>query len=550
MKIGLKFSWRTALIGIVVIKAILSLAVKPGSFLFSYSGISYFLLLLLATSFAIRNVIQNTFGSRAFWAFLATGYGLWAMHQFLQIYYELGLHVPVPDDSIADTVLFLHVVPLMAAVATLPNRNVSDRKTYRVPLDSLLLLFFWTFLYGYSVFPYQYLYASTSYAQRFDAIYLLENLGLVLGAGILAFRVESPWKQTYLNLLGASALYTLSSTYANLAIDLGGYVNGKLYGLGLTASVCWFVWVPLQARQVAGTEITAGRSDRRYSSQSAAWAMVAVVIISFPIVWELLQRNENTGLRTLRLLVAFAAVVCLAGAAYIKEYLARRELALRMEEALSGMSRKLIESQEQERARIGRELHDDINQRLAMVSVELERLQETPSEVQSRMPELRRELRQISDDVQALSHDLHSSKMEYLGVVACMKGWCKEFGERSRMEIDFKSDVRTAVPLELGQTLFRILQEALHNSSKHSGVRRVEVEIREDSGEICLSVGDSGKGFEIKAARHGRGLGLRSMHERVRLVNGTIAIDSEPMRGTTVHVRVPLESRRRSELAG
>ena len=93
---------------------------------------------------------------------------------------------------------------------------------------------------------------------RFDILYLLENLALVLGVGILTLRAQAPWKSIYLHLLGASTLYALSSTVANLAIDSGGYVNGKLYGLGLTASVCWFVWIPLRARQVK-VEATAMR---------------------------------------------------------------------------------------------------------------------------------------------------------------------------------------------------------------------------------------------------------------------------------------------------
>jgi PAS domain S-box-containing protein len=212
----------------------------------------------------------------------------------------------------------------------------------------------------------------------------------------------------------------------------------------------------------------------------------------------------------------------------------------RADEALSGMTRKLIEAQEQERARIGRELHDDINQRLAMLSLELEQLQENPSEIQPRVKELRREIAEVSNDVQAMSHDLHSSKLEYLGVVAGIKSWCKEFGERQRVEIDFGNDVHSALPFEIGLSLFRVLQEALHNVMKHSGVKRIEVQLREDSGEIHLIIRDSGKGFDVEAALQGKGLGLTSMRERVRLVNGTISIESKPMGGTTIHVRVPL----------
>ena len=235
-----------------------------------------------------------------------------------------------------------------------------------------------------------------------------------------------------------------------------------------------------------------------------------------------------------------AADGTVGGILILTEDITRRK---QMEEALSDMSRKLIESQEQERARIGRELHDDINQRLAMLSLELEQLQENPSEVQSRVQELRNQTTELSNDVQAMSHDLHSSKLEYLGVVAGIKSWCKEFGERQRVEIDFSNDVYSALPIEIGRSLFRVLQEALHNATKHSGVKRIELQLREDSGEIHLIIRDSGKGFDVEAALQGKGLGLTSMRERVRLVNGTFSIESKPMGGTTIHVRVPLESK-------
>jgi len=221
-----------------------------------------------------------------------------------------------------------------------------------------------------------------------------------------------------------------------------------------------------------------------------------------------------------------------------------------MEEALSGMTRKLVESQEQERARIGRELHDDINQRLALLAIELGQLEENPSEVRDRAQTLRREITELSSDVQALSHELHASKLEYLGIVAGLKSWTRDFGERQRMEIDFKSDVPSVLPFEVGLCLLRVLQEALHNASKHSGVKRAAVRIEEHSNEVHLIVSDSGKGFDLEAGKHGGGLGLTSMRERVRLVNGAIVIESEPMAGTTIHVRVPLSESLSGRAAG
>jgi len=222
----------------------------------------------------------------------------------------------------------------------------------------------------------------------------------------------------------------------------------------------------------------------------------------------------------------------------------------RAQEALSGIARKLVEAQEQERARIGRELHDDINQRLAMLAVELEQLQDNPSEVHSRLQELRQQTTELSNDVQALSHELHSSKLEYLGAIKGMKSWCAEFGERQGIQIEFKSaEVQTSVAPEIGLCLFRVLQEALHNVAKYSGVKRAKVQLREDSDEIHLLVSDLGRGFDLETAIQGRGLGLTSMKERVRLVSGILEIQSKPRGGTTVHVRVPVRSEPTSQRA-
>ena len=107
-----------------------------------------------------------------------------------------------------------------------------------------------------------------------------------------------------------------------------------------------------------------------------------------------------------------------------------------------------------------------------------------------------------------------------------------------------------SVPSEIGLCLFRVLQEALHNAAKYSGVKHVTVLLREESCAIHLNVSDSGRGFDIEVATQGRGLGLTSMHERVRLVNGTIEINSKPMSGTSIHVRVPLPSDQDSQRGG
>jgi PAS domain S-box-containing protein len=217
----------------------------------------------------------------------------------------------------------------------------------------------------------------------------------------------------------------------------------------------------------------------------------------------------------------------------------------RAEEALASMSQKLIEAGEQERARIARELHDNTNQHLAMLVMEIEQLRhDLPQpmvELHGRMDELRKHTLEISDDVRALAHELHPPALEYLGLVGAAKGFCQEFGEHEKAEIDFETrDVPSALPPDISLCLFRVLQEALHNSAKHSGVRHFEVELWGTEEEVHLTISDSGVGFHPEAAREGRGLGLTSMQERARLLKGTFSIESKPRLGTTIHVRLPL----------
>jgi signal transduction histidine kinase len=217
------------------------------------------------------------------------------------------------------------------------------------------------------------------------------------------------------------------------------------------------------------------------------------------------------------------------------------------EEALSRVSRSLINAQEQERTRIARELHDDIGQRLAMLASQLEKLQEDypnlPAEAWSHISALRRQTCEIATDIQSLSHELHSAKLEYLGLAAAMRSFCKEFAEQQKVRIDFSThDLPSPLPSEISLCLFRVLQEALHNSVKHSGVRYFKVQLWGAAHEIHLTVEDSGVGFNSETAKKSRGLGLVSMQERLKLVKGTLTIESQPERGTTIHARAPLTS--------
>ena len=215
----------------------------------------------------------------------------------------------------------------------------------------------------------------------------------------------------------------------------------------------------------------------------------------------------------------------------------------KMEESLSSMSRKLIETQEQERSRIARELHDDINQQLALLAVELDQLDRSgfPKQVYGLIQGFKQRIMGIATAVQAISHQLHSSKLEYLGLAAAAKSYCREMSEMHHVRIDFTHNgVPRNLPAEVALCLFRVLQEALQNAVKYSGIDHFEVGLSGTATDIWLRVRDFGRGFDVEDGIKSGGLGLVSMRERVNLVNGEIVINSKPMAGTEIEVHVPV----------
>jgi PAS domain S-box-containing protein len=215
------------------------------------------------------------------------------------------------------------------------------------------------------------------------------------------------------------------------------------------------------------------------------------------------------------------------------------------QQALEKVSGQLIEAQEKERSRIARDLHDDICQRLALLSMEIEQANRSSNgsamTAKERLEEIRKHCSEIAGDVQSLSHQLHSSKLDYLGIVSAIRGFCSEFSKQHEVSIEFTDrNVPRNLPKDVSLCLFRVAQEALHNALKYSGVGEFSVEISGMADEIQLVVLDAGVGFDVEDAQKNRGLGLVSMQERVHLVQGSFSVESQPGKGTKILAVVPL----------
>ena len=215
------------------------------------------------------------------------------------------------------------------------------------------------------------------------------------------------------------------------------------------------------------------------------------------------------------------------------------------EMSLHDLTGRLIHAQEEERAHIARELHDDISQRMAFLQIGLEQFEQnipglTPSD-RKELQNLTEVASEVSSDLHFMSHQLHPARLDLQGLVAATGSFCREMSNQHGLQIKFvHHDVPSQIPTDVALCLFRIVQEALRNVMKHSKASVAEVELSGQRGGVDLCISDPGAGFDPECAKRKGGLGLISMTERLRLIGGTLAVLSQPSRGTQIRVHVPL----------
>ena len=214
------------------------------------------------------------------------------------------------------------------------------------------------------------------------------------------------------------------------------------------------------------------------------------------------------------------------------------------EEGLKDFGGRLIAAQEEERKRVARELHDDFNQRLAVLSIELEQLGqkiEKPATLRKSVKRLQGQVKDISAEIHRLSYRLHPAKLDHLGLAAAVKSLCSEIADNKQMKVDFRqTGFPATLPKDVTLCVFRIAQEGLRNCVKHSRAELVRVVLTKTKHAVRLTVTDNGCGFETKSGLTEKGLGFISMKERLHILGGEIDVYSKPTRGTRIEVMVPL----------
>lgn len=306
---------------ITAVYAAVSFMAKRGWGLTVFGDLMQFLL-MVAISVAFARHIRHASGrARWFWSLMTSGAVLWLSSQVMWSYYELWREQPAPTPYIGDVVLFLHLVPMMAGLATIPHDR--SRLPRLIAVSLAMVAVWWVFLYTFLVIPWQYVYPhSAGYDPAFNALYAIENLTVIGFLALFALRASGAWRRLYTLLLASSVVYTVNSQWINRFIQQKNYYTGSPYDLLFIVPVAWMTWAVAgfkpDAQQPSTTEDTV-------DSKLMAWAAIAGVI-SVPVLmgWNIWWPVQNT-VRDFRFLVGVIASILLAAMLFAQQHILSQE---------------------------------------------------------------------------------------------------------------------------------------------------------------------------------------------------------------------------------
>src|SRR6266699_1990118 len=323
-------AWAAALVCLVVLQTIASLLSSHSFSLVALSDFLQLILLLSAALSCLPSIFRNRGRTRLFWSLMGLGLASWGTYQFLWTYLEVQGR-DVPNLWAPDIILFLHIVPMMAALALQPSVEQHDRDLRLGSLDFALLLLWWVFVYVYTVIPWMYVYANEeAYNRDLNYSYLAEKVALLVGLAVLWFRSSGSWKTIYAHWFGAGLLYSASSFVANRALGLApsshwAYYSGSLYDVPLVVSMAWMSLPGLLALNMPPEQARSVKSLPR-----GLWAarLGMLSVFSLPVfAWiSAFDQAIPTSVRTFRLTLTLGAMLIMGSLVFLKQHLLDIEL--------------------------------------------------------------------------------------------------------------------------------------------------------------------------------------------------------------------------------
>ena len=573
MSLFRRHRWFVLAGGITLAFAIVSLALPRGPLLTAISDIGYFLLtvavgmVMLANAWATRGV------NRRFWILMGAGCVLWAVDLAAWTYFEVLRQADFPIVSFMDVFLFLHLVPMIAAIALRPHRIEGEQKFRPGTLDFLLLLIWWVFLYAFVVFPSQYVSVNTAlYRMNFSSLYLVETGVLVLVLGIAGRGASGGWRLVYLNLMAASTLYALDSQGLSLALVGGKYYTGCWYDIPLLGTVSWMAATALSARE--------WKSEAAPTPDEDMWGVAAlrlamVAILSLPVLglWAFQWDDSQAATRTFRLFTVLVAMLVMGVFVFVRQYLQDRSLIL-----LLGDSRRSFENEQRLQSHlVQREKLASLGQLVAGAAHEINH----PLTAVMSYSEKLWSNQRLTTEQDALVRKIVSHSQRTRDLISNLLSFAQQ-GSAEKAVVDLPMLLQRSVQMRelqrhdqkirietvidpnvpkvwgdghrLFQAFVQIVENAL-DALEEAGGGLLEVSARIQGEEVVVQFSDSGPGikephrvfdpfYTTKPIGKGTGLGLSAVYGVVQDHRGQITCHNKPEGGAVFVLHLPVAAKR------
>ena len=579
--IGMNFSrasrlWLFSVCALMCAQGLASFWLARSFSLVVLSDLAQLILLLSATGALAHSAAKSRGRARLFWTLMAFGVALWLAYQFLWSYFEVYLRKDVPNPFGGDVVLFLHLVPMMAALAVQPQLEEGNHTPRTGLLDFAMLLLWWLYLYLFTVIPWQYVFQdATVYEHNLNIVYLTEKVVFLVGLAMLWSRTHGVWKTVYINWFGASLVYALSSYLANWAIEKQVYFSGSIYDVPLAVSMAWVTFIGISSLQDQSEPLVENRS----AAQGVWIARVGMICVSsLPLfaAFTLFDDSAPPPVRSFRLVVTLGTMLVMGVLVFIRQHLLDYEL-LRLlaasRESLNNLNRVQAQLVQSEKLAslgqlVGGAAHE-LNNPLTAIMGYSELLSATALNTEQR------NLTQKIDHQVRRTRTLVSSLLSFARQVP---------GEKTLL--DMNPLAQTAVKLcppqlrnthiqvrtnlapdlpkvladsnQLLQVCLHIINNALHAMEVSGGILTVSTYLQGES--VVLEFSDEGPGIQepervfdpfytTRPVGQGSGLGLSACYGIIQEHKGRITCQNRPNGGAAFRIEMPVAAAAPAKLA-
>jgi signal transduction histidine kinase len=562
------YRWFAAAGAITLAFALASLTMRPGPRLTAIADVGDLVLTLVVAAAMLVNARVTRGVDRRFWILMGFGCLIWSCNQAGWTYCEVLRHIPVPDPWFVDVILFVHLVPMIGAVALRPHRNEDEQKLRAGTLDFLLLLVWWVFLYTFIVFPSQYISLDlATYDRNYSTLYLVESAVLVIVLGIAARGASAGWRMLYLNLMVASALYAMFSEAVNIATSSGRYYTGSLYDVPLIGTMAWMAATAFTALEWRLKAVTSNLEDA-WGAMALRLAMLAILSLPVLGLWTLRWDSSPPSTRAFRLFTVLVAMLVLGAFVFVRQYVQDQTLI-----GLLDDSRRSFENQQRLQSHlVQREKLASLGQLVAGAAQEIDH---PLTAIMTHSEKLWSDAR-LTSEQDALVRKIVNQSQRTRDLISNLLSFAQQTsGEKSLVDLGtllqrsvqmrdpqrINQKVRIEVVIAPGlpnvrgdghklfQAFVQIVENALDALDEAGGgLLRVSAELQ--GQEIVVKFSDNGRGirephrvfdpfYTTKPIGKGTGLGLSAVYGLVQDHRGQITCQNKPEGGALFTLRLP-----------